>query len=33
MLQWKSPRDSPWPDRLTVGEYFLPILVIGTMYR
>ena len=33
LLQWKFPLDSPWPDRLAVGEYFLSILGIGTMRR
>jgi hypothetical protein len=23
--QWKIPLDSPWPDRLVVGKYFLSI--------
>jgi hypothetical protein len=33
LLQGKFSRESRWPDRLAVGEYFLPILGIGSVYR
>ncbi len=33
LLQWKFPLESPWPDRLAVGEYFLSSLGIGATHR
>jgi hypothetical protein len=33
LLQGKFSRESRWPDRLAVGEHFLPILETGSVYR
>jgi len=33
LLQGKFSRESRWPERLAVGEYFLTILETGSVYR